>query len=154
MEKIEKSRLPLQKHLRNSNLIIIMSLLSLFSCSNKKRTIVKYNSIEYKEKSKTFKVSIEEAANKAAKVFFDKNPNNAEYDFRLDLLLNDYYIFREYNSFYNLKTGNYNLSGIWVDGKNGEVLVKEKDDIIKVTLKIPFSDLTSYSGPLLKKKLK
>ena len=46
----------------------------------------------------------------------------------------DYYIFFENWEPYSLKTGTYNLSGIWINGNSGEIKEIKTDKNIKVIL--------------------
>lgn len=62
MEKIEKSNLQLQKNTHKYNFSLIMIFLTFFGCSNEiKETTYKYNSNEYHEKIKEFKISLNKA---------------------------------------------------------------------------------------------
>jgi len=148
MEKIKEKSLHLQNDSLKFNLIIILvSLLGLFSCSNKvNETVYKYNSKEYLNKLKEFKIPMKEASYMASKLYFKNNPNIKEYDCTLDIVLGDYYIFSGYPRIYVSKTQKYYLSGIWVNGKTGEVVKKETDRSVLVDLEIPFTELNSYTA--------
>ena len=52
----------------------------------------------------------------------------------MDIIYGDYYIFKPKWEPYNLKTGNYNLSGIWINGNTGEIKEVKTNKRIKVIL--------------------
>lgn len=151
MEKTEKNNLQSQKNTLKYNFGLIMIILTLFSCSNEiKETTYIYNSDKYHEKIKEFKISFNKAKEIASHLYFEKNPNFEVYNFSLNFILGDYYIFCDSNCLYNLKTTQYFLKGVWVNGKTGNAIYKDTDDYVKVTLNIPSSGLTSYSGSIKK----
>ncbi len=151
MEKTEKSNLQSQKSIYKYNLCLIVTILTLFSCSNEiTETTYKYNSDEYHEKIREFRTSFNEAKEIASLLYFEKNPNATEYNFSLNFILGDYYIFCDSNCLYNLKTTQYFLKGIWVNGKTGKAIYKNTDKYVKIHLDIPYTNLNSYSGTIKK----
>jgi hypothetical protein len=129
-----------------------MIILTSLSCSNEiKKTTYVFNSEEYNEKIKEFDVSFNNATAIASRLYFEKNPNAEAYHFSFDLILGDYYIFCDTNRLYNLKTTQYVLNGIWVNGKTGEALQKDTDVYVKVLLDIPFTKLNSNFGTIKNK---
>ena len=128
-------------------ILYVFVMLSVFSCSNEyEGNIFIYNSAEYKNKVKEFKISIEKASNIAAKINFENYPNTSEYKFTLDFILDDHYVFVSPSRLYNKKTTEYFLSGIWVNGKTGAAIDKKTNKYVKILLDIPSTELTSYSG--------
>lgn len=151
MVKIEKNIYQLHKNIiKYSSIITILFI--LFSCCNEKTKVVyKYNSIEYKKKLKEFTVSLETAGNIASQLYFENHPNSKEYHFTLDIIFDEYYLFCESNCLYNGKTGQYFLSGIWVNGKTGKALYKNTNEYVKIHIDIPSSYSTKYSGTIIRK---
>lgn len=151
MEKIEKSNLQLQKNTHKYNFSLIMIFLTFFGCSNEiKETTYKYNSNEYHEKIKEFKISLNKAKEIASRLYFKKNPNSKKYSFSLNFILGDYYIFCNSNCLYNLKTTQYFLKGIWINGKTGKAIYKDTEEYVKILIEIPSENLNSYSGTIKK----
>ncbi len=151
MEKTEKNNLQSQKNTHKYKFSLIMIILSIFSCSNEiKETTCKYNSDEYYEKIKEFEIPIEEAKEIASLLYFKNNPNSKEYNFSLNFILGDFYVFCDSNCLYNLKTTQYFLKGIWINGKTGKAIHKDTDEYIKILIDIPSKKLYSYSGTIKK----
>lgn len=151
MEKTEKNNLLSQKNTHKYNLVLIMLILTLFSCSNEiKETTYLYNTDEYYEKIKELKIPLEKAKEIASQYYFENNKNSKEFNFSLNFILGDFYIFCDSNCLYNLKTTQYFLKGIWINGKTGESIYKDTDEYIKVIIDIPFSNLNTFSGTIEK----
>jgi hypothetical protein len=102
----------------------------------------KYNTEEYNQKIKEFDVSIDKAVEIATN--FLNNKEEKKQELILDIVYGDFYIFKPSEILYNHKTGHYSLSGIWVNGKTGDVVEKDTEKYVKITLKIPFTDSTRY----------
>ena len=121
-----------------------MGILSFFGCVKKtEKLIYMYNSEEYHQKITNFNISIDEAAQLASKFLIkEKNINKGE--LVLNIVYGDYYIFSTTSYFYNPKTTRYNLSGVWVNGKTGDIIEKQTKDYVEVILKIPFTSTTRY----------
>ena len=114
-------------------IVIIMGILSsIFSCKVEKDISI-YRTEEFKKKEKTFKLSLEEAGQKCIKYILEEEIAN-DGSFELDIIYGDYYIFKPKGELYNLKTGNYNLSGIWINGNTGEIKEVKTNKRIKVIL--------------------
>ena len=114
--------------------IIIGILSSIFSCKIKKDiSIYRIRTEEFKKKEKTFKLSLDEAGQKCIKYILKEEIANDGF-FDLDIIYGDYYIFKPKWEPYNLKTGNYNLSGIWINGNTGEIKEVKTNKRIKVIL--------------------
>lgn len=146
METKQNNSLLLQKNTVKFKILFIMGILSFLGCSQEsKQTIYKYNSEEYNQKIKEFNVSIGEAAELVSKFYDEKNISENKQEILLDIVLGDFYIFPSTPAFYNPKTTKYILSGIWINGKTGEVLEKDTEKYVKVLLKIPFTKTTRYS---------
>ena len=107
-------------------------LSSIFSCKVEKDISI-YRTEEFKKKEKTFKLSLDEAGQKCIKYILKEEIAN-EGSFELDIIYGDYYIFKPKWEPYNLKTGNYNLSGIWINGNTGEIKEVKTNKRIKVIL--------------------
>ena len=114
-------------------IVIIMGILSsIFSCKVEKDIFI-YRTEEFKKKEKTFKLSLDEAGQKCIKYILKEEIANDGF-FELDIIYGDYYIFKPKGELYNLKTGNYNLSGIWINGNTGEIKEVKTNKRIKVIL--------------------
>ena len=114
-------------------IVIIMGILSsIFSCKVEKDIFI-YRTEEFKKKEKTFKLSLDEAGQKCIKYILKEEIAN-DGSFELDIIYGDYYIFKPKWEPYNLKTGNYNLSGIWINGNTGEIKEVKTNKRIKVIL--------------------
>ena len=107
-------------------------LSSIFSCKVEKDISI-YRTEEFKKKEKTFKLSLDEAGQKCIKYILKEEIAN-DGSFELDIIYGDYYIFKPKGEPYNLKTGNYNLSGIWINGNTGEIKEVKTNKRIKVIL--------------------
>ena len=107
-------------------------LSSIFSCKVEKDISI-YRTEEFKKKEQTFKLSLDEAGQKCIKYILKEEIAN-EGSFELDIIYGDYYIFKPKGELYNLKTGNYNLSGIWINGNTGEIKEVKTNKRIKVIL--------------------
>ena len=112
--------------------IIIGILSSIFSCKVEKDISI-YRTEEFKKKEKTFKLSLDEAGQKCIKYILKEEIANDGF-FELDIIYGDYYIFKPKGEPYSLKTGNYNLSGIWINGNSGEIKEVKKNKNIKIIL--------------------
>ena len=112
--------------------IIIGILSSIFSCKVEKDISI-YRTEEFKKKEKTFKLSLDEAGQKCIKYILKEEIANDGF-FELDIIYGDYYIFKPKWEPYSLKTGNYNLSGIWINGNTGEIKEVKTNKRIKVIL--------------------
>ena len=107
-------------------------LSSIFSCKVEKDISI-YRTEEFKKKEQTFKLSLDEAGQKCIKYILKEEIANDGF-FELDIIYGDYYIFKPKWEPYNLKTGNYNLSGIWINGNTGEIKEVKTNKRIKVIL--------------------
>ena len=112
--------------------IVIGILSSVFSCKVEKDISI-YRTEEFKKKEQTFKLSLDEAGQKCIKYILKEEIANDGF-FELDIIYGDYYIFKPKGELYNLKTGNYNLSGIWINGNTGEIKEVKTNKRIKVIL--------------------
>ncbi|WP_314818050.1 hypothetical protein [Capnocytophaga gingivalis] len=114
-------------------IVIVMGILSsVFSCKVEKDISI-YRTEEFKKKEKTFKLSLDEAGQKCIKYILKEEIANDGF-FDLDIIYGDYYIFKPKWEPYNLKTGNYNLSGIWINGNTREIKEVKTNKRIKVIL--------------------
>ena len=114
-------------------IVIIMGILSsIFSCKVEKDIFI-YRTEEFKKKEQTFKLSLDEAGQECIKDILKEEIANDGF-FDLDIIYGDYYIFKPKWEPYNLKTGNYNLSGIWINGNTGEIKEVKTNKRIKVIL--------------------
>ena len=114
-------------------IVIIMGILSsIFSCKVEKDIFI-YRTEEFKKKEQTFKLSLDEAGQKCIKYILKEEIAN-DGSFELDIIYGDYYIFKPKWEPYNLKIGNYNLSGIWINGNTGEIKEVKTNKRIKVIL--------------------
>ena len=107
-------------------------LSSIFSCKVEKDISI-YRTEEFKKKEQTFKLSLDEAGQKCIKYILKEEIANDGF-FDLDIIYGDYYIFKPKGEPYSLKTGNYNLSGIWINGNSGEIKEVKKNKNIKIIL--------------------
>ena len=112
--------------------IVIGILSSVFSCKVEKDISI-YRTEEFKKKEQTFKLSLDEAGQKCIKYILKEEIANDGF-FELDIIYGDYYIFKPKGELYNLKTGNYNLSGIWINGNTGEIKEVKTNENIKILL--------------------
>ena len=114
-------------------IVIVMGILSsVFSCKVEKDISI-YRTEEFKKKEQTFKLSLDEAGQKCIKYILKEEIANDGF-FDLDIIYGDYYIFKPKWEPYNLKTGNYNLSGIWINGNTREIKEVKTNKRIKVIL--------------------
>ena len=114
-------------------IVIIMGILSsIFSCKVEKDISI-YRTEEFKKKEKTFKLSLDEAGQKCIKYILKEEIANDGF-FELDIIYGDYYIFKPKWEPYSLKTANYNLSGIWINGNTGEIKEVKTNKSIEVIL--------------------
>ncbi|WP_297970896.1 hypothetical protein [uncultured Capnocytophaga sp.] len=114
-------------------IVIVMGILSsVFSCKVEKDISI-YRTEEFKKKGKTFKLSLDEAGQKCIKYILKEEIANDGF-FELDIIYGDYYIFKPKWEPYSLKTGNYNLSGIWINGNSGEIKEVKTNKNIKIIL--------------------
>lgn len=126
--------------------VMIMSLVfSFWGCVSNEAKKAKYiyNSEEYHLKVKGFSVSLDDAIRIASEFFYINNPTIEIFDAELSMVYDDYYIFSINPACYNLKTGKYNLSGIWVNGNSGLVIQKQTDKYVNVIL-MPESNSTYW----------
>ncbi|WP_164997578.1 hypothetical protein [Capnocytophaga sp. oral taxon 878] len=112
--------------------IIVGILSSIFSCKVEKDISI-YRTEEFKKKEKTFKLSLDEAGQKCIKYILKEEIANDGF-FELDIIYGDYYIFKPKWEPYSLKTANYNLSGIWINGNTGEIKEVKTNKSIEVIL--------------------
>ena len=126
--------------------IVIGILSSVFSCKVEKDISI-YRTEEFKKKEKTFKLSLDEAGQKCIKYILKEEIANDGF-FELDIIYGDYYIFKPKGELYNLKTGNYNLSGIWINGNTGEIKEVKTNKNIKVILE--YNSHISYTRRITK----
>ena len=126
--------------------IVIGILSSVFSCKVEKDISI-YRTEEFKKKEKTFKLSLDEAGQKCIKYILKEEIANDGF-YWLDVIYGDYYIFKPKGELYNLKTGNYNLSGIWINGNTGEIKEVKTNKNIKVILE--YNSHISYTRRITK----
>ena len=107
-------------------------LSSIFSCKVEKDIFI-YRTEEFKKKEQTFKLSLDEAGQKCIKYILKEEIANDGF-FELDIIYGDYYIFKPKWEPYSLKTANYNLSGIWINGNTGEIKEVKTNKSIEVIL--------------------
>ena len=107
------------KHYTN---ILIISILvhGLLSCAAKKAVYI-YGTPEFESKQKELNYSLGEAAVHCQDYIAAREQLDSVRFIRLDLIYGDDYIFQIRPMHYNLKTTEYWLSGIWVNGKDGVV---------------------------------
>ncbi|PQL94927.1 hypothetical protein C4S76_03335 [Apibacter adventoris] len=116
----------------------LLNLLIIISCHNKnmeKEEFYIYGTSRFKEKEKELKISIEEAK----KLYLSVNQNETE-NYSLAIIYGDSYIFNSI-LLYDLKTGIYTLSGIWINGNSGEINKIKTDKYIRISLS---NDLSIY----------
>lgn len=110
-----------------------MSLFS-FSCKNNQsqnKAIYAYGTEEFEKKTKELKYSLEDAVNIYCQYMFEKKQQDTV-KFYTRIIYDNDYIFSK--SPYNEKTGNYLLSGIWINGETGEVKEVSTTQSIKIIL--------------------
>ena len=90
---------------------------------------------------------MDEAGQKCIKYILKEEIANDGF-FELDIIYGDYYIFKPKGEPYNLKTGNYNLSGIWINGNTGEIKEVKTNKNIKVILE--YNSHISYTRRITK----
>lgn len=130
--------------------IIIGILSSIFSCKVEKDiSIYRTRTEEFKKKEKTFKLSLDEAGQKCIKYILKEEIANDGF-FELDIIYGDYYIFKPKFEPYNLKTGTYNLSGIWINGNTGEIKEVKTNENIEILLE--YNSHMSYTRRIEKDK--
>ncbi|WP_454982279.1 hypothetical protein [Capnocytophaga granulosa] len=130
--------------------IIIGILSSIFSCKVEKDiSIYRTRTEEFKKKEKTFKLSLDEAGQKCIKYILKEEIANDGF-LDLDIIYGDYYIFKPKFEPYNLKTGTYNLSGIWINGNTGEIKEVKTNENIEILLE--YNSHMSYTRRIEKDK--
>ena len=90
---------------------------------------------------------MDEAGQKCIKYILKEEIANDGF-FELDIIYGDYYIFKPKWEPYSLKTGNYNLSGIWINGNSGEIKEVKTNKNIKVILE--YNSHISYTRRITK----
>ena len=97
----------------------LILLVFLFSCVNtndmtSKKTFYLYHSVEFNMKTSELKISLDDATNRYFNYKF-VHDNSIKLSIYMDYIIiyDDNYIFP--TTHYNLKTGRYNLSGIWIN---------------------------------------
>ena len=90
---------------------------------------------------------MDEAGQKCIKYILKEEIANDGF-FELDIIYGDYYIFKPKWELYNLKTANYNLSGIWINGNSGEIKEVKTNKNIKVILE--YNSHISYTRRITK----
>ncbi|TWP27980.1 hypothetical protein ETU08_09695 [Apibacter muscae] len=117
----------------------LLFILLIISCDNKnikKEEFYVYGTSEFVEKEKGMKISLEEATQIYAEYIYHLQKNKKDtINCNLDIIYKDYYIFSPF--LYNAKTGNYNLSGIWVNGNTGQIKKIKTEKNLHIILKIP-----------------
>lgn len=94
----------------NFKLILIILQIIIIGChDNKEKPYYIYNSKEYYEKVKEFKLDINEANDLFTNNYFKDFPEKNEHYSTLSIIYGDYYLFPSRP--YNLKVGKYYLSG-------------------------------------------
>lgn len=117
----------------NFKLLLIMLQLIIIGCNdNQDKSYYIYNSKEYQDKVKEFKINIDQANEIFAKIYFKEFPEKKEHYSTLSIIYGDYYLFPSRP--YNLKVGKYFLSGYWVNGNTGEIKKVENNDFINLIL--------------------
>ena len=114
-------------------IVIIVGILSSIFSFKVEKDISIYRTEEFKKKEKTFKLSLDEAGQKCIKYILKEEIANDGF-FELDIIYGDYYIFKPKWEPYSLKTANYNLSGIWINGNTGEIKEVKTNKSIEVIL--------------------
>ncbi|MEB3004026.1 hypothetical protein [Capnocytophaga sp. G2] len=92
---------------------------------------------------------MDEAGQKCIKYILKEEIANDGF-FELDIIYGDYYIFKPKGEPYSLKTGNYNLSGIWINGNTGEIKEVKTNKNIKILLE--YNSHISYTRRIEKDK--
>ncbi|MRM83999.1 hypothetical protein [Riemerella anatipestifer] len=115
--------------------LIIILFGNIFS-SCKTPEIYIYMTPEFKEKEKRLRFSLEEASN-ICRDYINKNNIKTENGYySLDIIYDENYIFRTYYEPHNFKSGNYNLSGIWINGNTGKIKEVKGNKYIKVIFRL------------------
>ena len=92
-----------------------------------------YNSDEFNLKTSELEISLKDAINKYCEYKF-ANDSIIKLTIIMDYIIiyDDNYIFP--NTYYNLKTGIYNLSGFWINGNTGIIKEVRTKEYIKVLI--------------------
>lgn len=115
-------------------IVIIMGILNgILSCKEEKDIYV-YRTEKFNTKEKEFKISLDQAAEIFSEYILTKEKKEDELFCKLDIIYGDDYIFKKKWEPYNLKTGDYNLSGIWINGNTGKIREVETDKSVKIIL--------------------
>ena len=116
--------------------ILIMGLFGgiFSSCEEKKDNIYIYRTEEFRKKEQSLKISLDMASGIYKKYLIDNEKMNDDVFCVLDIIYDDYYVFKTHSDPYSLKTGDYNLSGIWINGNTGEIKNVNSDESVKLIL--------------------
>ncbi|WP_264847267.1 hypothetical protein [Capnocytophaga catalasegens] len=102
-----------------------MGLFSFFFACEKAEDIYVYGTDDFNKKEKSLNINLKQAF-EICKLHI----NNTEKHLKLSIIYGDYYIFY-WGEVYNPKIG-YNLSGIWVNGENGEIKTVKTEKYINI----------------------
>ncbi|MBE8726764.1 hypothetical protein [Flavobacterium hungaricum] len=108
------------KNINLKNIIIMAFLTSIFSCKEKENKVYIYQTEEFAVKERSMKFDLRDCS-KILENFATKNTIKSNSIFTLDIIYEDNYIFKKNLEPYSLKTGKYNISGIWINGNTGEL---------------------------------
>lgn len=123
--------------------LIFTALWSLSSCALKsKETVYVYGTPAFNAKIQELSYAIDEAAEYCTQYLKQQPDFPDSLWIRLDILYGDHYIFKTKPYYYNMKLAEYTLSGIWVNGRTGEIKEVEKGGKVRVILEpqkhVPF----------------
>ncbi len=117
------------------NTILLMGFFSISnSCKDNQDNFYIYRTEEFNKKENEFRISLDEASKIYSTFILEKNKENKEIFCPLDIIYGEHYIFKENRAAYNLKTGDYNLSGVWINGNTGEIKEIQTEDNVKIIL--------------------
>lgn len=108
-------------------------IFSFLSCGIKKEgSIYVYGTSAFEEKE--LKYSIYDAAERCVEYLREQKMINDSIWLQLDIIFGDNYIFKIKPFPYNLKLAEYDLSGIWFNGKTGDIQDVKKGGKVRVLL--------------------
>ena len=122
----------------------------ILSCNYDSPKVFTLNSKEYLQEIENFDVSLSMAINLASKRYFKEYPNAKEFKYTIHLIYNNNYIFSTESTFYNHKTAQYSLKGVWVNGKTQETKVEKGYKFVRHLLNLPFNE-NYYSEGVIKR---
>lgn len=130
--------------MKNYVLILFIGFFNLFSCNlTSQEAITIYRTPEFIVLEKEFTYSVSDAAEITAEFIHQEQPDKSSFWLKMDIIYEDYYLFKDEPSNYSLKHAKYDLSGVWFNAKTGEIKrvknAKSVDLVLEPSKNFPFT---------------